>query len=138
MKKGEVQVKQAADRLVVMMAEPLLFDVDDVEIAPDAEEILMRLGNVLKGTKNQQIMVGGHLDDTPIAAAMAKEFPTAWEFTGARAVSVVRFLEEEAPLSGRLLTAAAYGSSRPITSNTTDQGREQNRRLEVAILAPGG
>ena len=133
-KKGDAQIKQTQDRLTFMLAEPLLFDKDDVEVTKEGEDVLTKLGEVLKKVKGQQIVVGGHLDDAPIAPSMAKEFPTAWEFTGTRAVSVVRFLEEESKISGRVLTAAANGSARAVASNSTDTGRAQNRRIEVTLL----
>jgi chemotaxis protein MotB len=131
---GKARVKQTQDRLTFVLAEPLLFDQDDVEITEEGEGILAKLGEVLAKAKGRQIVIGSHLDDAPIAASMAKDFPTAWEFTGTRAVSVVRFLQEESKINGRVLTAAAYGSTRPISSNATDPGRAQNRRLEVALL----
>jgi flagellar motor protein MotB len=134
LRKGEAQVKQTQDRLILTLTEPLLFDKDDVEITKEGEDVLVKLGEVLKKAKGEQIVVGGHLDDAPIAPSMVKEFPTAWEFTGTRAISVVRFLEEEGKINGKVLTAAAYGSTRTVASNTTDSGRAQNRRIEVTLL----
>jgi flagellar motor protein MotB len=133
-KKGDAQLKQAQDRLTFVLAEPLLFEQDDVEITKEGEDVLVKLGEVLKKAKGQQIIVGGHLDDAPIAPSMAKEFPTAWEFTGTRAVSIVRFLEEEDKISGKILTASAYGSTHAVAGNSTDSGRAQNRRIEVTLL----
>jgi chemotaxis protein MotB len=133
-KKGDAQLKQTQDRLTFVLEEPLLFEQDDVEITKEGEDILVKLGGVLKKSKGQQIIIGGHLDDAPIAPSMAKEFPTAWEFTGTRAVSIVRFLEEEDKISGKILTAAAYGSTHAGASNSTDSGRAQNRRIEVTLL----
>lgn len=133
-KKGDAQLKQTQDRLTFTLAESLLFEQDDVEVTKEGEDILTKLGEVLKKAKGQQIVVGGHLDDAPIAPSMAKEFPTAWEFTGTRAVSIVRFLEEEDKISGKILTAAAYGSTHAVASNSTDSGRAQNRRIEVTLL----
>jgi flagellar motor protein MotB len=131
---GKARVKQTEDRLTFVLAEPLLFDQDDVEITQEGEDVLVKLGEVLARSKGRQIVIGSHMDDAPIAASMAKDFPTAWEFTGTRAVSVVRFLQEEGKINGNWLSAAAYGSTRPIASNATDSGRAQNRRIEVALL----
>jgi len=131
---GKARVKQSEDRLTFVLAEPLLFDPDDVEITKEGEDILVKLGEVLAKAKGQQIVIGSHMDDAPIAASMAKDFPTAWEFTGTRAVSVVRFLQEESKINGKWLAGAAYGSTRPISSNATDSGRAQNRRIEVTLL----
>jgi len=133
-KKGDADIKQTEDRLILTLGELLLFDKDDVEITKEGEDVLVKLGEVLIKAKGRQIIVGGHFDDLPIAPSMAKEFPTAWEFTGTRAVAVVRFLEEEDKISGKALTAAAYGSARTVASNTTDSGRAQNRRIEVTLL----
>ncbi|HLB94982.1 MAG TPA: OmpA family protein [Nitrospiria bacterium] len=133
-RKGDVQVQQTQDRLILTLAEPLLFEPDDVEVAVEGEEPLIRLGEVLKKVKDQQIVIGGHFDDAPIAPSMAREFPTAWEFSGMRAISVVRFLQEESQIGGRVLSAGVYGSARPVASNTTEDGRLQNRRIEVTII----
>ena len=72
-------------------------------------------------------MMGAELEFTARPA-------TGWEFTGARAVATTRFFEEESKLDKRLLFASAYGSARPVTSNATETGRAQNRRIEVALL----
>jgi chemotaxis protein MotB len=133
-RKGSARVKASDDRLTFLLAEPLLFDPDDVEITKKGEETLARLGEVLKKAKGQQIVIGAHLDDVPIAPSMAREFPTAWEFTGTRAIEVVRFLEEESKIRGSVLSAAAYGSTRTVASNATEAGRAQNRRIEVTLL----
>lgn len=133
-RKGTAEVKQTSDRLTFILAETLVFDRDDVEITPQGEDELVKLGEILSKARGRQIVIGSHLDDIPIAASMAKDFPTAWDFTGTRAVSVVRYLEDEGKLNGRWLTAAAYGSTRPISSNATESGRAQNRRLEVTLL----
>lgn len=133
-RKRDVQVQQTQDRLILTLAEPLLFEPDDVEVAIEGEEVLARLGEVLKKVKDQQIEIGGHFDDAPIAPSMAREFPTAWEFSGMRAISVVRFLQEESRIGVKVLSAGVYGSTRPVASNTTDDGRLQNRRIEVTII----
>jgi chemotaxis protein MotB len=132
--KGTARVKLSEDRLTFVLAEPLVFDPDDVEITKEGEDALLRLGGVLKKAKGQQIVIGAHLDDVPIAPSMAREFPTAWEFTGTRAIEVVRFLAEESKIRGAMLSAAAYGSTRSVASNTTDTGRARNRRIEVTLL----
>jgi chemotaxis protein MotB len=129
-----MRITQTDDRLVVSLSDLLLFEEDDVRVSLDGEELLTRLGGVLKRVKGQQIVVSGHLDDTPIAPAMVAEFPTAWELTGARAVDVVRFLEEESKLSGTVMSAVAYGSTRPVSANATEAGRSRNRRIDVTLL----
>ena len=134
-KNGTVQIKKGTDRLVVTLAESLIFDPDDVEITLNGEDFLARLGQVLKGIKGRQMVIGAHLDNVPIAPALAREFPTAWEFTGMRAIEILRFLEEESQVSAKLLSATAYGSARTIASNSTESGRAKNRRVELTFPA---
>ncbi|MEW6325519.1 MAG: OmpA family protein [Nitrospirota bacterium] len=134
-RRGEVTVKPEARRLVIHLSEPALFEPDDFRVSLEGETLLARLGKILARIKQQQIIVGGHLDTTPIAQAMAADFPTAWDFTGARAVEVARYLQEESGVSGSLLSAAAYGAARPISTNATEAGRALNRRIEV-VLSP--
>jgi flagellar motor protein MotB len=132
--KGSVQIHQSEDRLVIRVTDLLIFEEDDLDISPDGEDTLARLGEILKMAKGHPIMIGGHLDNTPIAPALAPEFPTAWEFTGTRATEAVRFLQEESKISGENLSAVAYGLTRPVASNTTETGRAQNRRMEFTLF----
>jgi chemotaxis protein MotB len=133
-KSGDVEIKQTDDRLIITLAEPLLFERDDVEISLEGEDVLAKLGEILKRIQDHQIIIGSHFDDTPIAPSMAREFPTAWEFTGTRAIEVVRFFEEENQIGGKTLSAVAFGSARPVAGNTSEAGRAQNRRIEVSLL----
>jgi chemotaxis protein MotB len=132
--KGSVQIHQTEDRLVIRVTDLLIFEEDDLDISLDGEDTLARLGAILKKAKGRPIMIGGHLDNTPVAPALVPEFPTAWEFTGTRATEVVRFLQEESKISGENLSAVAYGLTRPVASNTTETGRAQNRRMEFTLL----
>ena len=131
---GSAKVKLTEDRLMIILSDLLLFEEDGVGITLDGEDLLARLGEVLKNVKGHEIVIGGHLDNTPIAPVMVPEFPTVWEFTGARAVEVLRFLEEENKISPKLLSAAAYGLSRPVSSNKDEAGRARNRRVEITLL----
>jgi len=133
-RQGTVGVKQQPDRLVISLADQLLFDDDDFKVSVDGEAVLGRLGKLLATVKGREIVIGSHLDTTPIAPALAREFPTAWDFTGARAVEVVRFFQEESKLDATKLSAAAYGAFRPVSANATEAGRALNRRIEVTLF----
>jgi len=131
---GSIKIKKKEDRLIIRIADSLIFEIDDVEISLAGEEFLSRIGEILKKIKDHQILIGGHLDNIPIAPSLAPEFPTAWEFTATRSTEVVRFLEEESKVSGTVLSAVAFGSAHPLATNATDGGRAQNRRVEIIFL----
>ena len=70
-----------------------------------------------------------------IVGRLAERFPTNWELSAARAVNVVRYLQEEVGLDPSLVSATAYSEYRPRASNETPEGRRRNRRIEI-LLGP--
>jgi chemotaxis protein MotB len=75
--------------------------------------------------------VEGHTDDVPIKSAA---FPSNWELSAARAIAVVRFLQDQG-VDPAKLAAAGYGEYQPIAGNDTPEGRAQNRRIEITLAA---
>jgi len=63
-------------------------------------------------------------------------FPTNWELSTARATAVVRFLQDDGGLNPERLTASGYSYYRPVASNDTEEGRSQNRRIEIILTPP--
>ena len=62
-------------------------------------------------------------------------FPSNWELSTARALAVVRYLQENGVDPSRL-AGAGYGQYQPIAPNDTAEGRSQNRRIEIVLAAP--
>ena len=63
----------------------------------------------------------------------SKRFPSNWEPAAARALNVVKVMVESGMSPGRV-SAASYAEHRPATSNDTDTGRAQNRRIEIVVV----
>jgi len=74
--------------------------------------------------------VEGHTDDTPINTA---QFPSNWELSTARAISTLRYILESGRIETERLGASGYADTRPLTSNDTPEGRQQNRRVEFIM-----
>jgi|GEM_PF-800161 len=133
--KGDVSLTQSGGKLQVDLVDKVLFDSGEAEVSPRGQEILQRVGAVLAKIDDKQIQVSGHTDEAAISAKLSEKFPTNWELSAARAVNVVRFLNEQANVPGRRLVASGYGPFHPISSNATPQGRARNRRIEI-LLTP--
>ncbi len=131
---GQITITQLADRLSVSMVDKILFPSGEAEITPEGLEVLERVGNILKNTKDQMIRVEGHTDNVPIHPRLQKQFPTNWELSTARATNVVRFLQEKIGINGILLHAVGMSEYHPVASNKTPAGRSQNRRIEINLL----
>ncbi len=137
--KGDIRLSQAGGRIKVDLVDKILFDVGDASITERGAGVLSRVGAVLANVEEKKIQVSGHTDDQPISDKLKDRYPTNWELASARAMNVVRYLEEKAKVPGRRLVAAAYGPWEPISSNRSASGRARNRRIEIVLtpaLAP--
>jgi chemotaxis protein MotB len=82
------------------------------------------------------IVATGYVDAAGPPPALAKRYPTTWEWSAARAAIVVRELVEGYGVSPHRFTAAGRGDQDPVASNDTPEGRLQNRRI-VFSIEPG-
>jgi chemotaxis protein MotB len=131
---GKIEIKQVQDRLQLTAAERLFFNTGKVEIKPDGQEVLKRIGPILKKLPEKNIRIEGHTDNVPIGPSLSGLYPTNWELAAARAVTVARFLQKESKIDPLRLSAVSYGQYRPIASNKTESGRATNRRIEILLV----
>ncbi|MGH7312492.1 MAG: OmpA family protein [Candidatus Rokuibacteriota bacterium] len=133
--KGEIKVKQIRDRLSVQLVEKILFDSGKTDIKAQGKAVLDKVGNVLRNVTDKQFRIEGYTDSVPISAGLRSKFPTNWELSTRRATTVLRFLQDTAGVDGKYLSAVGYGPHRPVAANDTEQGRAENRRIEI-VLTP--
>ncbi len=114
----------------------VLFDSGSAEIRPEATNQLGKLAAALKDLEGQippdiawVMRVDGHTDIKPIITA---EFPSNWELSSARAISVVRYLMEQGVKPERLV-AAGFGEFQPIDAAESDEALRKNRRIELKL-----
>ena len=132
----EVKIEEIEGKLKVTFVDKILFDTGSVEINPRGKEVLLTIAGSLKENENQNIVVEGHTDNVPIGMVLRDRFPTNWELSTARATAVVRFLQDNGGLNPERLTASGYSYYRPVASNDTEEGRSQNRRIEIVLIPP--
>ncbi len=133
-KQGQIKIIQLSDRLSVVMAEKILFPSGEAEITSEGLNVLERVGIVLKNTQHKIIRVEGHTDNEQINPRLQKKYPTNWELSTARATNVVRFLQEKVGLEAEFLQPIGMSEYHPVASNKTQDGRSQNRRIEITLL----
>lgn len=115
--------------VLVRFLDSVLFDSGQATLKPEARKILGVIAEVAGGVQNH-LRVEGHTDDVPISTSY---FPSNWELSTARATQVIQFLLSRG-ISPERLSAAGYGEYRPIASNETIHGRQQNRRVDMVFL----
>lgn len=117
--------------LEIELKSSILFDSADAQPSFQAQEIFAEMAGILKRYDND-IRVEGFTDNVPIAT---QRFPSNWELSSARAVTIVKLLAD-AGVSPQRLSAVGYGAFQPITDNDTEAGRSANRRV-VLMVARG-
>jgi chemotaxis protein MotB len=131
-KAGRIQVSELQGKLTVRMAEKVLFPSGSATVSKAGKETLWKIADAFKDVKNRMIRVEGHTDNVPIKT---ERFPSNWELSSARAIAVVRILQDRG-VEPTLLGAAGYASFQPVAPNDTADGRAQNRRIEISLAAP--
>jgi chemotaxis protein MotB len=129
-----VEVRRDGEKLVISLVDQVLFDSGRAEIKPAGLEVLHRVGEVLRNTADQKILIEGHTDDVRIGRKLKKTYPTNWELAKARAASVLKYLRDEGGLDPERMAAAEYADTRPVAPNTTEEGRQKNRRVEIILM----
>ena len=75
-------------------------------------------------------LVGGTTYESTVSG---KRYRDNWDLSSSRAAAVASFLQHAHGIDGKMLSAAGFGSTRPLSNNNTPAGREANRRVELAI-----
>lgn len=127
----DVQVIVKRNELVLRLPDSVLFDSGEDALREPAQKVLQRIAGELK-KRDVEIRVEGHTDDRPIHNS---RFDSNWNLSTRRATSVVARLAAEG-IPGRRLSAAGFGEFRPVGSNATDKGKQQNRRVDLVVSVP--
>jgi chemotaxis protein MotB len=134
-KAQQVKLEEMEGKLKVTFVDKILFSSGSVMINQEGKDLLLTLAGSFKQNKNHNIIVQGHTDNLLIKPEFRDIYPTNWELSVARSTAVVRYLQDKAGINPERLVASGYSFYKPIASNLTEEGQQQNRRIEI-ILAP--
>lgn len=117
--------------LVIRLNNAIFFDSGSAEIKKQSEDTLVEVAGLLN-TIDNYIRIEGHTDNVPIRRST---YPSNWELSTARAVSVVKLFINKCNFSPDKLIAVGYGEFKPVADNSTAEGRAQNRRIDIIVLS---
>lgn len=133
---GRQGVRVVGDRFV--FSSEVLFQPGAAELAPEGREQIARVVATLNEIRSQIppgidwiIRVDGHTDATPLSGTGA--FRDNWELSQARALSVVRYMQESLGFPPERLAAAGFGEWRPVAEGNSPAALAQNRRIELKL-----
>lgn len=121
------RIERIGEGIKITFGSGLLFAVDRADLQPQAQENLVKLTRILQKYDDTNVLVEGHTDATG-----TEDYNM--DLSLRRSSSVATFLAAQGVERGRL-SAVGYGELQPIATNETADGRQQNRRVEVAIWA---
>jgi chemotaxis protein MotB len=127
---GRLSVSIERGRMVINLPQDILFNSGSADLAAEGRRTLAEVGDVLAELEDRTFQVEGHADNVPISS---QRFPSNWELSAARALSVVRLLVGEG-VNPENLSGAAYGEFQPVAENDSPEGRRLNRRIEIVML----
>jgi outer membrane protein OmpA-like peptidoglycan-associated protein len=121
------RIERVGEGIKITFDSGILFDVDRADLRPEAQQNLTELAGILNKYNDTIILVEGHTDSSgPEEHNMG--------LSRRRAESVAHYLSLQNVQPGRFSTIG-YGEAQPIASNDSVDGRQQNRRVELAIMA---
>jgi type VI secretion system protein ImpK len=127
-KQGLVSVVEDAQTITVRISSKGMFASGSATVEPAFFPILARIGEAVN-VEPGPLLITGHSDNIPIRSV---KFPSNWHLSLARAKAVLDLLALKVTDPKRL-TAEGRADNQPIAPNTTPEGREQNRRIEVSL-----
>jgi chemotaxis protein MotB len=128
--KQMVIVRKTTSWLEIELRTDILFASGAAKLSPEANGILDNMASILKPFPNA-VRIEGYTDDRPINTAL---YPSNWELSAARAASVARLFSEQGVDPARL-GIMGWGEYRPSADNTTEDGRNHNRRVLIVVLS---
>jgi chemotaxis protein MotB len=118
--------------LQVSLKEQILFDRAKAKLHSEVGPVLNVVGETLM-SNSFSVRIEGHTCELPIDTT---EFPSNWELSTARAVSVSRYLIEEGQIAPERFSVTGYGEYKPLVPNTSEENRSLNRRVDIIVLYP--
>ncbi len=127
---GQLTVSIEQGRIVINLPNNVLFKSGSANLNPEGEEALIQIASVLSQFSDRRFQIEGHTDNKPIKSA---RFPSNWELSTSRALTVVHLLTDM-DVDPENISAAGFGEFRPRADNEIEEGRQLNRRIEIIML----
>ena len=131
----EVDVQVLKDVVYISLADDMLYKSGSYEINDRAAETLSKIAKIITDYKDYEVLIEGNTDNVPVnaSAATMKNIRNNWDLSCLRASSVVQALQNKYGVDPKRLTAGGRGEYNPVTTNSTEVGKQRNRRTQIII-----
>lgn len=129
---GQIDVESEARTIIIRIRERGSFTSGSALLNTSFVGVIDKIASALTQIEGK-IAVEGHTDDVPINTFA---YPSNWDLSAARSVSVVRRMLNISTLRPDRVTASGFADTRPQAINSTAEGRARNRRVEILVRQP--
>ena len=126
----EVDVQVLKGVVYISLADNMLYKSGSYEINDRAAETLSKIAKIIKDYKDYDVLIEGNTDNVPISR---ENIRNNWDLSCLRASSVVQALQNNYGVDHKRLTAGGRGEYNPLQPNTTEVGKQRNRRTQIII-----
>jgi chemotaxis protein MotB len=126
----EVDVQVLMGVFYISLADNMLYKSGSYEINDRAAATLSKIAKIIKDYKDYDVLIEGNTDNVPISR---ENIRNNWDLSCLRASSVVQALQNNYGVDPKRLTAGGRGEYNPLQSNTTEAGKQRNRRTQIII-----
>ena len=127
---GKISISMQARGLVISFRQAALFPSGQTEIAPGSYDSVGKVAEAILRIPNQ-VRLEGHTDSVPIHNA---RFRSNWDLSAARSIALLELLVGRFHVPDARLSIGGYADNDPAADNSTEEGRAQNRRVDIVIL----
>ncbi|MCF2544420.1 flagellar motor protein MotB [Ligilactobacillus ruminis] len=128
---GNTTVSYESDGVHLNLDSSILFNSGSADLSDAVKQMLDKLVPDLKQVSRNPVIVAGYTDNVPVSKR--SKYASNWELSSARAVTVMRYFVSKGAISESNVSVQAYAENKPKASNDTDEGKAQNRRVEIII-----
>jgi len=126
----QISVEVQGIHVVITLPNNILFASGRADLNPEAMEVLSIVADALLLYPDNEIEIEGHTDTDPISTI---QFPNNWFLSTARALRVLEYLVYERDFDPTRQIAIGRGEYIPVATNETEEGKAQNRRVEIRV-----
>ena len=131
----EVDVQVLKGVVYISLADNMLYKSGSYEINDRAAETLSKIAKIIMDYKDYDVLIEGNTDNVPVntSSPQMKNIRNNWDLSCLRASSVVQYLQNNYGVNPKRLTAGGRGEYNPLTDNSTEVGKQRNRRTQIII-----
>ena len=126
-----VKISELNGVIKVKMENKILFPSGQATVSDVGKSVLKKVAGGFSKISDKRFRIEGHTDNIPINNV---RFPSNWELSATRAANVLHVLLGTGEVDPVLFEIVGMGEFHPITTNKTEAGKAQNRRIEILLF----